>query len=195
MDQVEEPVRPSALQLLSVFLRVGFTAFGGSTSAWMHRAVVEHGKWISDEDFLTGLAVAQVLPGANPVNMALYLGMKLRGGVGAVMAVVGMVTPAFSVILLLGYFYRQFGSLPATHAVLAGVAAAGVGATLSVGVKVARRLPGNAIPIGIALVTFVTIGVLHWHMVPVVCVLVPISILSAYWMQRSHTPGRETTDG
>jgi len=176
--------RVSALSLLAIFLRIGFTAFGGSTSAWMHREVVERRKLLSDKDFLTGLTVSQVLPGANPVNMAMYLGLHLRGGLGAALAVFGMVLPAFCVILLLGLLYSRLGSMPITHAVLGGVAAAGVGATLSVGIKLTQRLERSAVPIAIALVTFVTIGILRWSMVPVVVVAVPVSIFLARRAER-----------
>jgi chromate transporter len=186
-ETVVRPEAPvSALSLLGIFLRIGFTAFGGSTSAWMHRDIVERRKLLSDKDFLTGLTVAQILPGANPVNMAMYLGLQLRGGLGATLAVFGMVLPAFCVILLLGLLYSRLGSMPVTHAVLGGVAAAGVGATLVVGVKLTRRLERSIAPIAIALLTFVTIGLLHWSMVPVVLVAVPVSILLALRAERKR---------
>jgi chromate transporter len=116
--------------------------------------------------------------------MAMYLGLHLRGGLGAALAVFGMVLPAFCVILLLGLLYSRLGSMPITHAVLGGVAAAGVGATLSVGIKLTRRLERSAVPIAIALVTFVTIGILRWSMVPVVVVAVPVSIFLARRAER-----------
>jgi chromate transporter len=185
-DSAQQDAPVSALSLLGIFLRIGLTAFGGSTSAWMHREIVERRKLLSDKDFLTGLTVAQILPGANPVNMAMYLGLQLRGGLGASLAVFGMVLPAFCVILLLGLLYSRLGSMPVTHAVLGGVAAAGGGATLVTGFKLTRRLERSVGPIVIALATFVTIGVLHWSMVPVVIVAVPVSILLALRAERTR---------
>jgi chromate transporter len=182
LPESDAPVRPAVglLQLLGTFVRLGAMTFGGSVQSWVHREVVERLGWIDNKAFLSGLTVAQVLPGANPVNIALYVGFKLRGGVGAMVAVVGMVVPAFCVILCLGYFYRGYGHLAAVHFVLAGLAASGVGATLTMGIKVARRLPRNLMTGLIAVSVFFLVGVLRWPMIPVVAVAIPTSIAVAF---------------
>lgn len=172
----------STLELFGIFLNVGLTSFGGSSMAWMHRQLVERRQLMDDDAFMTGMTIAQVLPGANPVNMAIYLGMQLRGKTGATVAAVGMVLPAFIVILIFGFLYRQFSYIPVVQAILGGMAATGVGATLAMGVKVALRLR-DAIPILLALFAFVTVGILRWPMVPVVIVLVPLSIGLARWLE------------
>ena len=159
-----------------VFLKIGASAFGGSSQAMMHREIVDRRNWIGNEAFLAGLAIAQVLPGANPVNLALYMGMKARGGAGAVVAVTAMIIPAFCIIMLMGFAYRQYSGLPVTHFVLGGVAAVGIAATLAMGAKVATKLPRNVATIAIGLAVFVAVGVLRWPMLPVVAVAVPLSI-------------------
>src|ERR1700677_3798052 len=186
VTESDPPVRPAVglLQLLGTFVRLGAMTFGGSVQSWVHREVVERLGWIDNKAFLSGLTVAQVLPGANPVNIALYVGLKLRGGVGAAVAVVGMIVPAFCVILCLGYFYRGYGHLAVVHFVLAGLAASGVGATLTMGIKVARRLPRNLITALIAVTVFFVVGVLRWPMIPVVAVAIPASIVVAFLANR-----------
>jgi chromate transporter len=174
------------LDLLVAFLKVGVTSFGGGTSAWMHREVVSRRGWLSEEAFLTSLTIAQVLPGANPVNLSVYIGLQLRGAAGAVAAVVGMVAPAFCVILAIAAIYSRVSGYPASHAVLGGLACVGIAATLVMGVKAARRLKWKPVPVVIALATFAAIGVFHWPMVPVVIVAVPVSVLAAY-----RFPGRD----
>ena len=173
----------STPELFLLFLRIGLTSFGGSTSAWMYREIVERRKMKDDQAFMTGLTIAQVLPGANPVNMALYLGMQLRGKLGATLAAIGMVLPAFCVILLLGFLYRTFSDVTVLQFILTGMAASGVGATLQMGTKVLTRLRG-AIPIVLALAAFVSVGLLRWPMVPVVLVLVPLSVGIQLWLAR-----------
>ena len=182
----DAPIRPTVrlFQLLGTFVRLGVMTFGGSVQSWVHREVVERLGWLDDKAFLSGLTVAQVLPGANPVNIALYVGLKLRGGVGAAVAVLGMIVPAFCVILCLGYFYRGYGHLAAVHFVLAGLAASGVGATLTMGIKVARRLPRILMTPLIAITVFIVVGVLRWPMVPVVLVAIPTSIALAFLANR-----------
>ena len=174
------------LELLGVFLKLGILAIGGGVQAFMYRDLVEVKRWIDDKAYLTGLAIAQVLPGANPVNLALYFGLKLGGGLGATAAVLGMVVPAFCIILIMGYTYRQFAQHPATHFILLGVASVGVAATLSQGAKIAKKLDRDWMTILIALVSFGAVGVLRLPMVPVVLVVVPVSILLFYLMGRRH---------
>ena len=173
----------STLQVFLLLLRIGLTSFGGSTSAWLYREIVERRKLMDDTAFMTGLTISQVLPGANPVNMALYMGMQLRGKLGATLAAFGIVLPGFCVILLFGFLYRTFSDLAVLQFVLTGMAAAGVGATLQMGTKAAIRLRG-AIPILLALAAFVSVGLLRWPMIPVVLVLVPLSIGIQYWLAR-----------
>ena len=182
-DSPHEGARPRLLSIFLAFLKVGLTSFGGGTSAWMHREVVERHRWLTDEQFLASLTVAQVLPGANPVNMAVYLGLQLRGALGASLAAAGMVAPAFGMILALGLLYSYVSASPATHMVLSGLAAVGVGATLVLGAKGARPFRRRPIPVLIAAATFIAVGVLRWPLVPVVLVAVPVSILLSFYAE------------
>ena len=85
--------------LFLLFLKISLTSFGGSSAAWVYREVVERRGWLDEKAYLTGLTIAQVLPGANPLNLSLYIVMQLRGGSGAVVAVLGLFLPAFFVII------------------------------------------------------------------------------------------------
>ena len=191
MTDTPEP-RPqmSLMTLLAVFLRIGLTSFGGSTSAWMHREIVERRRLLDDQQFMTGLTFAQVLPGANPVNLALYIGLQVRGGLGGAVAVFGMVIPAFCVILILGLLYRNLSQFQTTHVILGGIAAAGVGSTIAMGMKLGRRVLREVAPAAIAFATFAAVGLLHWPMVPVVLTMVPFSVAVALIMQRRRADVR-----
>lgn len=189
MQREEAPQEATAApvpltHLFLSFLRIGASAFGGSTQALIHRETVERRRWLDEQAYLAGFAISQVLPGANPVNLALYIGLKLRGGLGATIAVLAMIIPAFAGTMALGFAYRQLSGMPVTHFVLGGVAAAGVGATLSVGVKVVEKLPRQAAPYLVAAAVFGTVGLLRWPMLPVVLVAVPLSIALAYFGDR-----------
>ena len=177
---VEKPFVP-LLSLITVFSRVGITSFGGSTAAWLYSEIVQRRGWLDEDHFITALTLSQVLPGANPVNLSIYVGSQLRGGIGGVAAAFGMVMPPFCIILALGYFYTRFGSSPIAHAVLGGLAAVGIGMTLFIGVKIARQVR-KPIPILIAVTIFVAVGVLRWPMIPVVLVLTPLSIAVERWL-------------
>jgi chromate transporter len=168
-------------QIFLTFLKLGIATFGGSVQSWMHREIVTRHHWLDERTFLSGLSVALVLPGANPVNMALYVGLQLRGGRGAIVAVLAMVMPAFCVILLLAAFYRDFSHFGVAHFVLLGLAASGVGATLNMAIKISRRLPRDLITPAIAILVFLASAVMRWPMIPIVAIAVPVSIGVAYF--------------
>jgi chromate transporter len=168
--------------VLLTFLKIGASAFGGSTQALVFREVVDRRQWMTAEQFIAGQAIAQVLPGANPVNLALYVGLQVRGGLGALASVLGMIAPAFCIILAMGFAYRELSGQPATHFVLGGVAAAGVGATLAMGFKIVRKMPRKIWPPVIVLAVFAAVGLFRLPMIPVVLVAVPLSIAAAYFL-------------
>lgn len=173
-------VAPITLWALFVcFLQVGVSSFGGSTQSWIFRAVVDERRWLTEEAFLTGVTVAQILPGANPVNLSLYVGQQLRGATGALIATLGMVVPAICIVLIAGAVYARLAHFPLTHYLLIGIATVGVGATLTVGAKGAQHLERTPLSLLLMLATFIAVGVLHWSMVPVVGVLAPLSVFLA----------------
>ena len=187
MASEANPAIPAAVglpRLLAAFVRLGTVTFGGGLQSWIHRDIVDRLGWIDDATFLSGMTVARVVPGANGVNVALYIGFKLRGAIGAAVAVLGMIVPAFCVILCLGYLYRSFGHLAAVHFVLGGLAAAGVGATLTMGIKVGRRLPRDLGTSLTAVAVFALVGVLRLPMIPVLLALIPISVGVALLVER-----------
>ena len=70
--EIDEPLEHAGLlDLFFAFLKIGVTSFGGASRPMMHRESVEKHRWLHEKDFLAGFAIAQVLPGANPVNLAL----------------------------------------------------------------------------------------------------------------------------
>ena len=161
--------------LMGVFFRVGMASFGGSTAAFLYREVVQARRWMSEEEFLAALTLSQVMPGANPVNMAIYVGAQLRGGMGGFAAAFGLVGPPFVVILILGVLYTSYGGSAAVQAALAGIVAIGVAMVLQLGIQLARNIR-TLVPALIAATIFLAVGVLNWPMIPVVIVLAPLSI-------------------
>ena len=172
--------RVSLFALYRVFFVLGLLSFGGGVSAWMHREVVQVRGWMSDHDFISGFALAQILPGVNSANLAVYLGQHMRGAVGAAVALIGMLTGPFIVVILAAIAYHRLVGLPGFAAATAGVAAVAVGMLLRLGLTLANRVPRRVTAYAVMLATFVAVGVLNWPLVPVVAVLAPISIAMAW---------------
>jgi chromate transporter len=169
---------PSITEIFQAFVIVGASAFGGGGSAHIHNQIVVRRAWLSEEEFLEGLSLSQLLPGPIFANFAAHIGMKLRGTLGAVAAFVGVCLPGMLAILALSGAYvavRDFSS-PVVTGALTGVAAGAVGISLATLARVAPPgLKSRGAPL-IALTAFVANGVLHLPILWVLLVLVPIGI-------------------
>ncbi len=166
--------------LAAVYLGIGIFSFGGGLVSWVHREVVERRQWVRDQEFLSGLALSQILPGPPMVSLSLYLGIQLRGAAGAAAAWSSLVLPPTLLILVIYTLYAYIQGIGVIQFALDGVAAMAVGLNLATGVKVARR-GKDAIALLIAAAVFAAVAVLHWPMLWVVLGAAPISLAWAWW--------------
>src|SRR5437773_1114608 len=95
--------------MILYFLKLGTTGFGGPVAlvAYMHRDLVDQRKWIKEEDYKQGLALAQLAPGPLAAQLAIYLGYVDYKIIGATLAGFAFVLPSFLMVVLLGYAYIQ----------------------------------------------------------------------------------------
>jgi chromate transporter len=179
-----EPPAPKVplTALFAVFFRLGLVSFGGGMSAWLYRETVEVRRWVSRDVFLAGFALGQILPGVNSTNVTIYIGQRLRGVAGAAVALAGLLSGPFVVVLAAGAAWHHLAGIPGFAAAMAGVAAVAVGMLLRLGVVLARRVPLSPIPMAVMAAMFVAVGILKWPLVAVVPVLAPLSIAAA-WMR------------
>ena len=191
-EQVDDVGAQSALipvthwNLYNVFFWIGLFSFGGGLMPWIQREIVIKRGWMRDEDFLPGVAMAQILPGVNSTNMAVYVGRHLLGVSGATVALIGMLTGPFAAMLLAAYSYKAILALPALHAAMAGVAAAAIGMLLRMGIIAVKTSGRGLLSIAVMLSVFAAIGVMKWPLIPVVLVAVPLSVLAAWpWGRKS----------
>src|SRR6266542_2722193 len=104
----------SLRQLIVYFLKLGTIGFGGPVAlvGYMHRDLVEQRKWISEEEYKEGLALAQLAPGPLAAQLGIYLGFVHYGFLGATLAGLAFVIPSFIMVVLLGMAYKLYGGLP-----------------------------------------------------------------------------------
>ena len=116
-------------QLIFYFLKLGSAGFGGPVAlvGYMHRDLVEQRKWISEEEYKEGLALAQLAPGPLAAQLGIYLGFVHYRVIGATLCGIAFVIPSFIMVVLIGIAYKLFGGLPWMQAVFYGVAAAVIG--------------------------------------------------------------------
>ena len=110
-------------KLFSTFFKIGaFTLGGGYAMIPIIEAeVVDKRKWISKEDFLDLIAVAQSCPGVFAINISVFIGYKLRKVRGAVCSALGTALPSFLIILLIAMFFHRFMDVPWVAAMFRGI--------------------------------------------------------------------------
>lgn len=168
-----------------VFFRIGLFSFGGGLSGWIYRDVVTLRGWMNDDEFLSGLALGQILPGANVANLSVFIGQRLRGPLGAICALVGLLTGPFFAVIGLAVAYHRIAGMPWIQDAMSGAAAAAIGLLMIVALKGAQRASRRLVPFLILATTFALVGILQWPFVTVVLCLAPVSILLAWFGARS----------
>jgi chromate transporter len=177
---------PSLAELFMGMLQVAMMAFGGGLSAWSQRIVVEQRRWMTDEEYLTGLSVARLLPGPNQINTAVYIGVFFRGLPGAIAALAGMLLVPFSLLMLVGVIYFQIHMVPSVDRVLAGVVAAAAGMALSMGFKILDDYWSDPVALLLAAGSFIAMTFFHVSIIPLVLIAGPIAMIW-YWPRRRPT--------
>ncbi|MGO9176296.1 MAG: chromate transporter [Desulfobaccales bacterium] len=123
----DEVPRVKLWDIARTFLCIGLTSFSlaalGEAKDWM----IRKRRWFSDEEYLQGLGLAQLMPGAPTVNLFSYLGFRLRGLPGAVAATVCFLIPSFLLMLLLSHLYLKYGEMPVISGLFRGLGALVVG--------------------------------------------------------------------
>jgi chromate transporter len=119
----------SLKELVLYFLKLGTTGFGGPVAlvGYMHKDLVEDRKWISEEEYKQGLALAQLAPGPLAAQLGIYLGFVHHRILGATLAGIAFVLPSFIMVVLLGIAYKLYGGLDWMQAVFYGVGASVIG--------------------------------------------------------------------
>lgn len=119
----------SLKDLTLYFLKLGTWGFGGPVAlvGYMHRDLVEKKKWISEEEYKEGLALAQLAPGPLAAQLGIYIGFVHYGLLGATLTGLAFVLPSFIMVVLLGMAYKLYSGLSWMQAIFYGVSASVIG--------------------------------------------------------------------
>jgi chromate transporter len=119
----------SLQDLVLYFLKLGTWGFGGPVAlvGYMHRDLVEEKKWLTEEEYKEGLALAQLAPGPLAAQLGIYIGFVHYRLLGATLVGLAFVLPSFIMVVLLGMAYKLYSGLPWMQAVFYGVGAAVIG--------------------------------------------------------------------
>ena len=178
----QAPRSPS--ELFFAFNRMALQGFGGVLAVAQHE-LVERLNWMTREQFVEMLAISQVLPGPNVVNLSLMFGDRHFGLRGAFAALAGMLLVPLFIVLGLTALYAEYSAHPMVSGALRGMGAVAAGLVISTALKLSTTLKKSAmgVPLGLAfaLVTFVAIGLLRWPLVWVLLGLGTLAVATAWY--------------
>jgi len=164
--------------------------------AVMQRELVEKKQWLTRDQFVEDWAVAQILPGANVVNLSLMIGDRYFGWRGALAALAGMLTFPLLIVLALAAAFAGISDLPAVQGALRGMGAVAAGLITATGLKLTVTLKKNTmgtLACGLfAATAFVAIAVLR---IPLAWVLLCVGGPACGWahwrLGRARAPGAD----
>lgn len=170
-------------ELFRVFNRLALQGFGGVLPV-AHRELVEREQWLSPNQFVELLALGQVLPGPNIINMSIIFGDRYFGLRGAFAASAGLLAVPLLIVLVLAVLYQHFASHALVTSALRGMGVVAAGLVIATAVKLHSTLDKNPVgkPMSYALgaATLVMVGLLRWPMVWVVLGLGSVGMALAW---------------
>ena len=144
-ESTKDPTPPVSLSALFwMFFKIACTSFGGFMAmiSVVEREAVARRGLMRHEDMLDGISLASILPGPVAVNLVVYVGYRLRGGVGALVSALGAVLPSFAFIVILSIAYFQWGQVPAVNKLFMGF----IPAVTAIIVSTAWNMGRKAVP-------------------------------------------------
>lgn len=182
MPEHDAPNSPrSKTDLFLSFTWLALQGFGG-VLAVVQRVLVDEKRWLTREQFIEDWAVAQIMPGPNVVNLSMMIGGRYFGLGGALAGLAGMLTAPLLVVVLLAIAFGGVSDAAWAQGALRGMGAVSAGLIAAVGLKLIGALKNNPmgmpVCIGLAVLSFVGVGVLRW---PLAWVLLGVGVLGCGW--------------
>jgi chromate transporter len=165
---------PSVGEIITAFLHLGVTAYGGlaMVEPIRQRVVTEKG-WLDQKEFLDGLALCQMVPGATVVQLATYIGYRLRKIPGALAAAAGFILPAFVLMLGLSALYFTYGNIAWVKSVSRGLGVVVIALLLQAVWHLGRNVGKHWFDVGIALIALLAL----WFQANYILVFVAAGLL------------------
>lgn len=176
-------------KVFATFFKIGAFTFGGGYAMipLIQKETVENHKWVTDEDILEIIAIAESTPGPIAINSATFVGYRTCGVLGSVAATLGVVLPSFIIIHAISFVLRQFQELKAVqyafHGIRAGVLALLCKALWGMYKKNQKNWASYIIMAG----SFILTGLLDVSVLPVLIGCAVFGLVTAKVMERRAT--------
>ena len=188
-ERIVAAQQPAFREALRFWFKLGWISFGGTAAhiAIMHEDLVEKKRWISNASFLHALSHCMILPGPEAQQLATYIGWRLHGKRGGVVAGTLFVLPSMFVLLALSMIYVRFGNLPWIAAMFNGLKPAVIALVVVALQRVAQRALRGVVPGVVAAAAFVGMFFFHVSLLLVMFSVIVLGIVLG-WSQRGLLP-------
>jgi len=174
------------LSLFSAFLKIGAFTFGGGYAMipLIQKDIVEKKKWISNDDILEIVAIAESTPGPIAVNAATFVGYKVCGFPGALASTLGVILPSFLVILVIATVLREFQDYKAVKYAFFGIRAGVLALILKALVSMYKQCKKDAVAYVIMGIAFVAVAFFNVNVLIVIAVCALTGLVSSLIAKR-----------
>ncbi len=153
----------NSFQLFAAFFKIGAFTFGGGYAMvpLIEREAVEKHHWITDEDILNILAIAESTPGPISINSATFIGYKVAGFLGAAAATLGTALPSYLIISVLSLFIMQYKQIQWLAWMFDGIRAGVVVLVFNAVLKLGKKCPKTKFTIPLMVLAFIGAGLFN----------------------------------
>jgi chromate transporter len=196
-ERLAAPQRPSFREALRFWCKLGWISFGGTAAhiAVMHDELVEKKRWISNQRFLHALSHCMILPGPEAQQLAIYIGWKLHGKRGGIVAGTLFVLPSMFVLLALSVVYVRFGGLPWIAAMFNGLKPVVIALVIVALHRLAKRALRGHVQCAVAVAAFAAIFFFDVSLLVVMFAAVVLGIVLGMLRPGLLQHAREATAG
>ena len=167
------------LSIFSSFFKIGAFTFGGGYAMipLIQKEAVEKRKWVSDEDILDIIAIAESTPGPIAINSATFVGYRAAGVLGSFMATLGVVLPSFIIILIISNVLEAFNEIQAVRYAFFGIRAGVLALVVKALITMYKKSKKNWIFFVLAIFAFLAVGIFDVSVLPVLIICALFSLI------------------
>ena len=173
-------------QVFSSFFKIGAFTFGGGYAMipLIQNEAVEKRHWVTDEDILEVVAIAESTPGPIAINSATFVGYKAAGIFGSVCATLGVVLPSFVVILILSFILRQFQQVQAVQYAFQGIRAGVLALLVKALWTMYKKSPKGWAAYIVMGASFILTAIFDFNVIFVIIGCAVFGLVTSLWMER-----------
>ena len=168
------------IDLFFTFCRIGGLTFGGGYAMLpiIQKEIVEEKKWATEEEVLDYYAVGQCTPGIIAVNTATFIGYKVQGIIGAIVATLGVVFPSLIIITIIAALLKNFASYAIIQHAFSGIRVVVIALIISAILKLAKTSIKNSITLIIAILAFISVAFVNLSAIYIVVAAAFVGLIS-----------------